>query len=98
MDDGVDALVGFVGAHCDALEPHELIEKVLHEMTPIFSAARMLGDDNLALRSSGSAMMVLLSKALSAIGPPKATPSMSGGTPPVSEGLPGSGQGCRARR
>lgn len=49
-------MVGFLGVHCDALEPHELIEKVLHEMTPILhlgverqwlGAARMLGDDNL---------------------------------------------------
>lgn len=55
MDDGVEALVGFVCAHGDALELLELAEEVLDEMTPFvhlrfarqwFGAARMLGDDN----------------------------------------------------
>src|SRR5580693_2981751 len=53
----------------------------------------------LAPRSLRSAMMELLSKALSAMKPSKARPSMSGATPTVSKRWPGmrSGRDCRAR-
>src|SRR3954447_22913218 len=44
----------------------------------------------LAPRASRSAMMLLLSNALSAISASKANPSMSGGTPTVSKRCPGS--------
>ena len=44
----------------------------------------------LAPRASRSAMMALLSNALSAISASKAKPSMSGGTPTVSKRCPGS--------
>ena len=69
-------LVGFVAAHGDALEFLELAEEVLDEMAPLVDvvvdrericALRMLGDDEPAPRSLRSAMMELLSKALSAI-------------------------------
>src|SRR5205809_2047233 len=43
----------------------------------------------LAPRASSSAIMVLLSNALSAISASKANPSMSGGTPTVSKRCPG---------
>src|SRR6516165_1417200 len=43
----------------------------------------------LAPRASSSAMMALLSKAMSAISAPKANPSMSGGRPTVSKRCPG---------
>src|SRR5580700_5585833 len=55
----------------------------------------------LAPRSLRSAMMELLSKALSAMKPSKVRPSMSGATPTVSKRWPGrrtSGRDCRARR
>lgn len=95
MDDGVEALVGFVGAHGDVLEFLELAEEVLDEMTPFvylavewqwLGAARMLGDDNLGaafveLGDDGVAV-----EGLAAISAPKATPSMSGGTPTVEAG------------
>ena len=35
MNVGIEALVGFVGAHGDALELLEFTEKVLDEMTPL---------------------------------------------------------------
>src|SRR4051794_26675657 len=56
MNDGAEALVGFVGAQGDALELFKLAEEVLDEMTPLvhlgierqgLGAARMLGDDDL---------------------------------------------------
>ena len=56
MDDGIEALVGFVGAHCDAFELFEFAEEVLDQMTPFvhfgiernrLGSARMLGDDDL---------------------------------------------------
>src|SRR6202790_1994611 len=56
MDLGLEALVGFVGAHGDALELLELAEEVLDQMTPFVhlgvdlergGAARMLRDHNL---------------------------------------------------
>ena len=55
----------------------------------------------LAPRSFRSAMMALLSKALSAISPPKERPSMSGGSLPYrSDGQAGerSARDCRAHR
>src|SRR5713101_3506659 len=56
MDHGLEALVGFVGAHGDALELLELAEEVLDQMTPFIhlgidlergGAARMLRDHDL---------------------------------------------------
>jgi len=56
MDDGFEALVGFVGSHGNTLELLELAEEVLDEMAPFvhfgierqrLGAARMLGDDDL---------------------------------------------------
>src|SRR5215204_494383 len=56
MDDGDEALIGFVGAHGDAFEVFELTEEVLDQMAPLvhlsvegerLGATRMLGDDNL---------------------------------------------------
>lgn len=56
MNDGVEALVGFVGSHGDAFEFLEFTEEVLDQMTPFvhfgiernrLGSARMLGDDNL---------------------------------------------------
>jgi len=56
MDDGVEALVGFVGAHGDAFELLEFAEEVLDQMTPFvhfrverqgLGAAWMLRDDDL---------------------------------------------------
>lgn len=38
MDDGVEALVDFVGAHGDVLELLEFAEEVLDEMTLLISA------------------------------------------------------------
>src|SRR6187401_1721195 len=55
MDHGGEALIGLVGAHCDAFELLEPAEKVLDEMAPFVHllvdgerpcAARMLGDDD----------------------------------------------------
>src|SRR6188508_838137 len=95
MDHGGEALIGLVGAHCDAFELLEPAEKVLDEMAPFVHllvdgerpcAARMLA---LAPRASRSAIMALLSNALSAISASKANPSMSGGTPTVSKRCPG---------
>src|ERR1700754_550808 len=57
MDDGVEAGVGFVGAHGNALELFEFAEEVLNEVTPFvhlgierqgLGPARMLGDDDLS--------------------------------------------------
>src|SRR3546814_8792388 len=56
MDDGVEALVGFVGTHGDTLELLELAEEVFDQMTPLvhlgierqgLGAAWMLGNDDL---------------------------------------------------
>src|SRR5713101_6201679 len=56
MDHGLEALVGFVGAHGDTLELLELAEEVLDQMTPFVhlgvdlergATARMLRDHNL---------------------------------------------------
>lgn len=56
IDHGGEALVGLVGAHCDALEFLELAEEVLDEMPPFvhllvdgerLCSTRMLGDDGL---------------------------------------------------
>ena len=56
MDDGIEAPVGFVGAHGDAFELFEFAEEILDQMTPFvdlgierdrLGAARMLGDDDL---------------------------------------------------
>ena len=56
MDDGFEALVGFVGSHGNTLELLELAEEVLDGMAPFvhfgierqrLGAARMLGDDDL---------------------------------------------------
>src|SRR6187431_574428 len=55
MDHGGEALIGLVGAHCDAFELLEPAEKVRDEMAPFVHllvdgerpcAARMLGDDD----------------------------------------------------
>ena len=62
MDHGGEALIGLVGAHCDAFELLEPAEKVLDEMAPFVHllvdgerpcAARMLGDDGLPCRLHG---------------------------------------------
>src|SRR3546814_11056460 len=56
MDDGVEALVGFVGTHGDTLELLELAEEVFDQMTPLvhlgierqgLGPAWVLGDDDL---------------------------------------------------
>ena len=56
MDDGGEALVGFVGAHGNALELFEFAEEVLDQMAPFVllgvdgkgnRASRMLRDDDL---------------------------------------------------
>src|SRR5690606_11564966 len=56
MDDGVEALIGLVGAHGNSLELLELAEEVLDQMAPFVhlgvdwqrpGPARMLGDDDL---------------------------------------------------
>src|SRR5208282_1956328 len=56
MDHGGEALIGFIGAHGDALELLELAEEILDQMSPFIHflvdgerpcAARMLGDDDL---------------------------------------------------
>src|SRR3546814_11095452 len=56
MDDGVEALVGFVGTHGDTLELLELAEEVFDQMTPLvhlgierqgLGAAWMLGNDDI---------------------------------------------------
>ena len=56
MDHGGEALIGLVGAHCDAFELLELAEEVLDEMAPfvhlgvdleLLGAAGMLRNDDL---------------------------------------------------
>jgi hypothetical protein len=56
MDDGVEAMVGFVGAHGDAFEFLEFAEEILDQMTPFIDlgiewngrcSPRMLGDNDL---------------------------------------------------
>jgi hypothetical protein len=56
MDDGFEALIGFVGTHGDAFELLELAEEVFDQMTPfvhlgierqLLGSAWMLGDDDL---------------------------------------------------
>lgn len=56
MNDGIEALVGFVGAHGDAFELFEFAEEILDQMTPFvhlgierhrLCSARMLGNDDL---------------------------------------------------
>ena len=90
---------GFVGAHSDTFELLQLAEEVLDQVTPfvhvsvdrpLLGSALMLRDDDLGARSSRSAMMALLSKAVSAISALKLNPSISGGTPIVSNRWPGS--------
>src|SRR5690606_21058011 len=65
MDDGVEALVGFVGTHGDALELFEFAEEVFDQMTPFvhlrieskrLSAARVLGDDDPGAAAYGLAL------------------------------------------
>ena len=99
MDGGAEAGVGFVGAHSDTFELLQLAEEVLDQVTPfvhvsvdrpLLGSALMLRDDDLGARSSRSAMMALLSKAVSAISALKLNPSISGGTPIVSNRWPGS--------
>src|ERR1044072_4935624 len=96
MDHGGEALIGLVGAHCDAFELLEPSEEVLDEMSPFID---FLVDGerrgcwegiNLAPRASISAIMALPSNALSAICASKVSRSMSGGTPTVSNRCPGS--------
>jgi hypothetical protein len=99
MDDGVEALVGFVGAHGDAFELLEFAEEVLDQMTPFvhfrverqgLGAAWMLRDDDL-----GAALVEVGDEGVAVEGcrrsrAPKERPSMSGGTPTVSKRWPGS--------
>ena len=82
-------LCALVGAYGDAFELLELAEEVLDQMPPFvhlvvdgerLCAARMLRNDDLGSQASSSAMMALLSNAVSAIRASKANPSMSGGT------------------
>ncbi len=56
MDDGVETLVGFVGAHGDAFELFEFAEEILDQVTPFvhfviernrLCSPRMLRDDDL---------------------------------------------------
>src|SRR6187399_1473095 len=97
MDICGEALVGFVGAHGDAFEFLELAEEILDQVTPLVDFRIGRGEARrgcceitiLAPRSLRSAMMKLLSKALSAMKPSKARPSMSGATPTVSKRWPG---------
>jgi hypothetical protein len=86
MDDCVEADVGFVGAHSDALELLELAEEVLDQMTPFVDLGvewqRLVRRGCcemtiLAPRSLRSAMMALLSKALSAMRASQQRPSVS---------------------
>ena len=99
MDHGGEALIGLAGAHCDTFELLELAEEVLDEMPP-FVHLLVEGEEGfarrgcweitaLAPRASRSAMMMLLSNALSAISASKANPSISGGMPTVSKRCPG---------
>jgi hypothetical protein len=99
MDHSCEAVIVFVGSQGDAFELLELAEEVLDQVTPFVhlhvdgercAAARMLGDDVFGAARIEIGEMVFASKALSAIKAPKATPSMSGGTPTVSKRCPGS--------
>ena len=99
MDEGGEALIGFVGAHGDAFEFFEFAEEILDQVAPfvhlVVDGQRLVRRGCwemtiLAPRWLRSAMMALLSKALSAIKPPKQTPLMSGATPTVSNRWPGS--------
>ena len=110
MDHGREALIGFVGAHGDAVELLELAEEVLDQMAPLVH----LGVDRqrcgapgccemtiLAPRSSRSAMMALLSKALSAMKPPKSRPSIAARPRRCRSAGPAAartGRDCRAHR
>jgi signal transduction histidine kinase len=78
MDHGGEALIGLVGAHGDAFELLEPAEEALDETPPFvhllvdserLCASRMLGDDDLGAARVESAIMALLSNALSAIRP-----------------------------
>ena len=82
---------------CDAFEFLKLAEEVFDQVAPLvdLSVDRQRRGRRgccemtiLAPRSLRSAMMELLSKALSAMKPSKARPSMSGATPTVSKRWP----------
>src|SRR5215471_618890 len=99
MDNNVEALVGFVGSHGDALELLKLAKGDLDQMLPFVHL--LVNDETLcrrgcweittlAPRSLRSAMMASLSKVLSVISTSKANPLMSGSMPTVSKRCPGS--------
>ena len=93
MDDGGEALIGFVGAHGDAFELLELAEEVLDQMTPfvhfgvdrqVLGSAWMLRDDDLGspfveIGDDGVAVESFVGDQA-----PKLNPSIRGGTPTVS--------------
>ena len=98
MNDGVEALVSFVGAHGDAFELFEFAEEVFDQMTPFVhffvdckgkGAPRMLGDDDL-----GAAFVEVSDDNVAVEGlvgehARKERPSISGATPTVSNRWPG---------
>jgi hypothetical protein len=59
MDDGCEALIGFVRPHCDAFEFLELAEEILDRVPPLV--------EFFAPRSSSPAMMALLMQTSEAV-------------------------------